>query len=103
MPGSSGTNISLVDALSSRLIEAQREFEDSAECLCSLTLALTTTGDTQSTSKSFSNGKKKKSTSTSSQDPIYKGEVAEVATISKLFSDFETNFLSEVCIPLLCN
>ncbi|VDK39269.1 unnamed protein product [Taenia asiatica] len=94
--GPSGTSISLVDAISSRLVKAQKELEDSAECLCSLTLALTTAGDTPTTSKSFSTGKRKKSTSTSSQNQNYKGEIAETTTIRMLFDGFETNFLSEM-------
>ncbi|KAL5969350.1 Serine/threonine-protein kinase SMG1 [Taenia solium] len=94
--GPSGTRISLVDAISSRLVKAQKEFEDSAECLCSLTLALTTAGDTPTTSKSFNTGKRKESSSTSSQDQNYKGEIAETTTIRMLFDDFETNFLSEM-------
>ncbi|VDM32073.1 unnamed protein product [Hydatigera taeniaeformis] len=96
LSGPCGTNIRLVDAISSRLIEAQKEFEDSAARLCSLKLALTTADDALTTSRAFATRKKKKSAFTSSQNQDYKGDVAEVAVIRQLFCDFKTNFLSEM-------
>nr|CDS19157.1 serine:threonine protein kinase SMG1 [Echinococcus granulosus] len=95
VPGPSETNMRLVDAISTRLVKAQKALEESAERLHSLTLALTTTGAASTTSKSFAT-RKKKSNSTTSQNQNCQGEIAEVALIRQLFCDFEKNFLSEM-------